>query len=916
MKTTLCERGAPNAQRGIALISVLLLLAMMSAMAVALFYKVNHEQRLQQADSGNTGAYYGAEAGMEKMMSDLSLLYTQKAAPNTCDIATLQATPPPQAAVGSTYPEYIISVPGVGVGCVTPPTNVQTISSGPNSGLQAGIVRLSLQVTADAQAGTETRMLRKVEVAEIPVFQFGVFSASDLSYFPGPSFDFAGRVQTNGNLFLAEGGGSTLTFHSPIRAAGDVVRDQLANGASTTAQGRTGAIMIPTAPNGCDGAQPACRDLTVTPNEGSSIGGPTPAYSPGGTGSVNLSWNTLSMTNYAGMILSGTTGARALTLSFVQPTVGPIEIVRRPRPGEVATSLVGESRLYNQAQIRVLLSDDPAELPGGAADAQNIRLANVLNTGGVDYRNGVPVVGQVGNTYFAEGVLTSVTTAGKTTTNPGPGNELNWIAPTTPPAGKTTLVPATAPLMPPTIQPNTPALGSTTVKQPWNLLDGYLRVEIETTPGTFVAVTQQWLQLGFARGVNPPAAGVPNAVHPNAILLLQAQADRGGNGVATPGTELIKDGVTGNYVNGLATRNNWYPINMYDAREGEFRENQRVTPNCSIGGVMNLVEIDVKNLKNWLAGTIGTTGSTTDFATQNGYILFISDRRGMIAPTSGPDAGIKNGEYGFEDVINPNSVTGQPDGVLNAGEDVTGKGALVAVDTFSADFLGLGFGVAQPGKLPNTPVSCMSVARPNWVSGPRHAVRLVNGGLTNLPVRLDNNLGGFTVASEQPVYILGNYNANAAGFGDPHSEAAVLGDTVTLLSNNWSDLASLNSPATIAGRVAATSYYRVAIATGKNMNFAQPAFAGVPQDFGTDGGVHNFLRYLEDWSPATLNYRGSMVSLFYSQYATGVFKCCGTVYNAPTRQYAFDLDFLDLSKLPPGTPKFRDVDNVGFQQVY
>jgi len=909
MTTTLFKRGAPNAQRGIALISVLLLLAMMSAMAVALFYKVNHEQRLQQADSGNTGAYYGAEAGMEKMMSDLSLLYTQKAAPNTCDIATLQATPPPQAAVGSTYPEYIITVPGAGAGCVTPPTNVQTISSGPNSGLQAGIVRLSLQVTADAQAGTETRLLRNVEVAEIPVFQFGVFSASDLSYFPGPSFDFAGRVQTNGNLFLSEGGGQTLTFHSPIRAAGDVVRDQLANGASTTAQGRTGNVMVPTAPNGCDGAQPACRNLQVAPNEGSSIGGPTPAYSPTGTGSVNPSWNTLSTTTYAGMILSGTTGARALTLSFVQPTVGPIEIVRRPLPAEVATSLVGESRLYNQAQIRVLLSDDPAELPGGAADGQNIRLANVKTSGAApDYTLGVPVAGQVGNTYFAEGTLTTLTKAGVTTPNTGPGGETNWVnVPKTPAAGKTTLVPATAPVMTTT---SVTVAGTTTATNTWNLLDGYLRVEIETTPGNFVAVTKEWLQLGFARGVTPPAVGAPNAVHPNAILLLQAQADRGGNGVASPGTELVKDGVTGNYVNGIATRNNWYPLNMYDAREGEFRENQRVTPNCSIGGVMNLVEIDVNNLKKWLAGTIGTTGSTTDFATQNGYILFISDRRGMIAS---PTAGTKNGEYGYEDVINPNSVTGAPDQLLNAGEDVNANNLL---DTYSANFLGLGFGVAQPNSLPNTTVSCMNVARPNWVSGPRHAVRLVNGNLGNLPVRNDNGLGGFTVASEQPVYILGNYNANAAGFGDPHSEAAVLGDTVTLLSNNWTDLASLNSPATIAGRVAGTSFYRVAIATGKNINFPQPAFAGVPQDFGTDGGVHNFLRYLEDWSNATLNYRGSMVSLFYSQYATGVFKCCGTVYNAPTRAYAFDVDFLDLSKLPPGTPKFRDVDNVGFQQVY
>ncbi|HEV8075051.1 MAG TPA: hypothetical protein VGP66_04355 [Candidatus Acidoferrum sp.] len=908
MKTKFVGAGVSKPQKGVALVSVLLMLAIMSAMAVALVYKVNHEQRLQTADSGNTAAYYGAEAGMEKMMADLSSLYAQIAAPTNCDITQLQNNPPPQAAVGSTYPEYVFNVPAAGGGCVAPPTTVQTISSGPNAGLQAGIVRMSLQVTADSKAGDEARLIRSVEVAEIPVFQFGVFSDSDLSYFPGPNFDFAGRVQTNGNLFLAEGGGATLTFHSPIRAAGDVVRDQLANGAGTLAQGRTGNVLVPTAPGGCDGAQPACRNLTVNPNDGSSIGGPTATYSATGTGNVNPIWNTLSTSTYAGMIMSGTTGAKQLTLSFVQPGVGPIEIVRRPLPGEAGTSLVGESRLYNQAQIRVLLSDDPAELPGGTGDPQNIRLANLQTSATApDYTNGVPVAGLAGNTFFAEGIQTTDTKAGVTTTRVGPGGELNWtIVPATPPAGNTTLVPATAPLLAAT---TTKVNGTTTVVQPWNLLDGYLRVEIHQANGTFLPVTQEWLQLGFARGVNPPNNVAPNTVHPNAILILQMQADRNGDGVASP-AELVTDGGTNSVITGPATRNNWYPINMYEAREGEFRENQRVTANCSIGGVLNLVEIDVNNLRRWLTGAIGASGGNTEFTSQNGYILYVSDRRGMIAS---PTAGTKNGEYGYEDVINPNSVAGTPDQTLNPGEDVNANGLL---DTYSANYLGLGFGVAQPGSLPNKPVSCMAVARPNWVSGPRHGVRLENGNLGNLPVRPDNNLGGFTVAAEEPAYVLGNYNANNAGFGDPHSESAVMGDTVTLLSNNWSDLTSFTSPATVAGRAANTSYYRVAIASGKNINFPQPGFAGVPQDFGTDGGVHNFLRYLENWGGATLNYRGSMVSLFYSQYATGVFKCCGTVYSPPTRNYAFDTDFLDLSKLPPGTPRFRDIVNVGFQQVF
>ena len=76
---------------------------------------------------------------------------------------------------------------------------------------------------------------------------------------------------------------------------------------------------------------------------------------------------------------------------------------------------------------------------------------------------------------------------------------------------------------------------------------------------------------------------------------------------------------------------------MYETREGEFRENQRVTANCSIGGVLNLVEIDVRNLQRWLNGTIGATGPTTEFTSQNGYVLYLSDRRGTIVANAFAD---------------------------------------------------------------------------------------------------------------------------------------------------------------------------------------------------------------------------------------------------------------------------------------
>lgn len=985
------RRFGSKSQLGFALITALLLLMLLSALAVGLLYRVNTEQHLQRTDSGNTLAYYGAEAAMEKMMADLDALYAQNAAPNWCDIQALENKIPNVSDVGVTYSLYQITIPNPPTGCVAPPWRVQTISQGADAGLQAQIVPLTLQVAADRPGGEEVSMVRSVEIALIPVFQFGVFSDSDLSFFPGPAFDFSGRIQTNGNLFLADQG--SLTFHSPVRAAGDVVRDQLANGLGTVATSRTGPVNIPTTTAGCDGSKPACRSLGLTPtNEGSSIGGPSVTY--GGSGTVNTNWTSLSTSTYHGMILSGSTGAKKLTMAFVQGGVNPIEIIRRPAAGESLTSAVGESRLYNQAQIRVLISDDPADLPGGASDVNNIRLANVqTNSTAPDYSKGVPAAvpsslpampsgsGKAYMTYFAEASTAVQDPAAWTNSatqlclpsdwntlpiTPAPGagtfTLMNYSTLPTSATGTTAAFTSPSNGYAPYVSPGSPLapspscfataaqaaalvpVGTASAPAPptkWNLVDGYLRVEIRKSDGTYTPVTKEWLELGFARGVNPPTAAAPNPVHPNAILLFQQPADRNYDGAldtvgaagktATSPTrkgiakppEVQTDTHSNQYYYGdgndttSVTRNNWYPINFYDAREGELRENQRASTTCAVGGIVNAVEIDVRNLQRWLNGTTGTNGKTTEAVSQNGYVLYFSDRRGMLA---NPNAGsIKNGEYGFEDVINPAVVAGTPNGTLDTGEDADSNTKL---DTWGAANLGLGFGTGNTGSATKA-VTCTDAARANWISGARHAVRLVNGSQGNVPVRWDTSPvggGGFTLASENLAYILGDYNANAAsGFTGAHASSAVIADTVTLLSNGWTDKESLTSPADVSGRGGTTTYYRVAIASGKNRNFPRPSWSGspsVPEDYGTDGGVHNFLRYLEDLSSGTVNYMGSMVSLYYSQYGTGVFKCCGTVYSPPTRNYAFDLDFLDITKMPPGTPKFRDVVDVGFQQVF
>jgi len=960
-----------KSEKGVALIAALLLLVLMSALAVALLYKVNYEQRLQVTDSSNNVAFYGAEAGMEKMMSDLTALYRLQAAPSCSDVNNLTLTPPSQTDVGVQYPlptgYQITLADGTDLkNCLFPPSSARVISQGSNAGIQAQIAPLRMVVTAIRPTGETVSMIRQVEVARIPIFQFGVFSDSDLSYFPGPTFDFKGRVHTNGNLFLAEGGGQVLRFHNVIRAAKDVVRDQLANGQDTKVQGRTGLVLIPNTTNGCDadasGNPPTAQNSTcldLSYGEGSAIGGPTTG---GGGGAVNNAWPKTSKgptpLYYNSNILAN---VNKLQMAFVQTGVDAIEIIRRPGPNEDTSSALYQSRLYSEAQIRVLLSDDPLELsPQGALDPQNFNLANT----GLANAGPITVTG-VGPTYFAQGTTGNVGKDFRGTNVPPDGT---WVVPT---GGGT----------------------------PWNLLNGYLRVEyLDKDTLKYVAVTREWLQLGFARGLTPPTRLAPNAVNPNAILILQQQADRNANNnldggspagnntqaqtwacsntaapampagassctawaggtanacgtsnkfiknqtrtctipyLATP-AELAYDTGTFSTITGAATAFNWYPINMYDTREGEFRDVQSNV--CKVNGVLNVTEIDVNNLKRWLTGT--AIGKQVEYKSQNGYILYFSDRRGMqVNPNAKPNP-VKNGEYGFEDVLNASSNVGDPDGILDQGEDVNqNKQTVAGPETWGTVNLGLGFGLntADPKyptpKRTSMPVNCTTgagAARTNWVSGARHGVRLVDGSQDSLPERPDvPGSGGFTLASENPAYILGNYNAvdgcgaaEACFNNGSHASAAVIADTVTLLSNNWNDTNTFNNPTIPGNRPASDTWYRVAIATGKNINFpvapyiGQPGVTGGNPDFGTDGGVHNFLRFLESWGGKNIYYKGSMASMYYSMYATGVFKCCNSVYGAPTRNYSFDLDFNDLSNMPPGTPTVTDVVNLGFQQLF
>lgn len=420
------------------------------------------------------------------------------------------------------------------------------------------------------------------------------------------------------------------------------------------------------------------------------------------------------------------------------------------------------------------------------------------------------------------------------------------------------------------------------------LLGGYLKIEKQVTPGVWQDVTLEILNLGIA-GKNPQRGGCTDPSQ-NAVIRLQRLINNSGScGPAnlTPGTA-------------------YWPMVLYDPREALRRENESTsnTSTVYLSGVMHYIELDVRNLTRWFEGHLGTSGTQVDATT--GYTVYFSDRRGNKNAS-----GQETGEFGFEDFVNPASSSGTPNGVLDAGEDVNGNGIL---DTYGQNPVNIQGVTWQSGSVlsgsarPWTAVP-VGVAQRNPARFFRRALKVVNGPMNQIVAP------GLTIAAENPVYLQGNYNANN-GSGNPSVACSIAADAVTMLSNNWSDYTNFRYPHSAGNRPASNTVYRVAILAGKGRPFPRPTAGSVPTDFGSDGGTHNFLRMIEGWgSNRTLNYRGSMATLYFSRQATGVYKCCSNTYNPPTRDYRFDQDFLQPSLLPPRTPMFRDINAIGFFPV-
>jgi hypothetical protein len=185
----------------------------------------------------------------------------------------------------------------------------------------------------------------------------------------------------------------------------------------------------------------------------------------------------------------------------------------------------------------------------------------------------------------------------------------------------------------------------------------------------------------------------------------------------------------------------------------------------------------------------------------------------------------------------------------------------------------------------------------NTNSTQMQAIRLTNG--MELPINGTYTKPlGFSVATPNPLYVIGHYNCTNSSYLNTTNTsatvpAALMCDALTILSPQWKDA---NSKSSSRPSASATTV-NAAILTG-----VVPSTGTTSTTF--SGGVHNLPRLLENWGNGStvLTLNTAIICLYNSKVATSKFQNPSYYYTAPKRNFGYDAQFAYADRQPPGIP--------------
>jgi len=214
---------------GVVLIVCMIILLMLSLIGIASITTSNSELQVAGNEIKNTGAFYAAEAGLEKATSEIVTSYENTGAP---------PNPLPYALEDISNYKYYYYVIDLG------PAANRTLTYGSYNGLYASVKSfeiISQGADNDLEAGVEIEM--DIEDALIPVYQFAVFYENLLEIGPGPDMTISGRVHSNSDIYL--------------EAGSNLYMDQISSG---------GNILYGTAPG--SGSSPGTGNIFIKDGDG------------------------------------------------------------------------------------------------------------------------------------------------------------------------------------------------------------------------------------------------------------------------------------------------------------------------------------------------------------------------------------------------------------------------------------------------------------------------------------------------------------------------------------------------------------------------------------------------------------------------------------------------------------------------
>lgn len=943
-----------SGEQGSAMVIALMVMVLLLGFVALAVTRTNSETIASANDEAETKAFEAANASLEVMTRNFNKVFETKITFSTADETRIEGQLPPGFDSEYNFVQNITQ---------TQDTKDVVMTGEFFQGLNARRDEWQLDTTATSkQNGVQVALRRKFLNNRIPIFQFGIFYDDDLEFHPGPRFDFGGRVHSNGSLFLQAGTG--VYFSSKVSTANHVFTDVSKNGSPWT--NWDDSVFIRNASGNYVQLQNNMGSVLNTVVNGAPV-----TNAPLPTAYKAANWTT-NQNLFQGNLLAGTKPLQLpikLNSDIAETNLDMVEVVKRGKnigdvwnngtgtasspnlSAVVATTeddkVTAAERYYNKTGIRVSLADSKNKLPGCATTTAaavttpcGVRLDGDVNgqTAGGTNRVGYlprPMTGTPayqatkvnGNRFFT-------------------GNRETWIKIETVVFNPATIQYDTQDITQDILAlgvshpaPNNSTLSVTDSNYNANGIDARSIIKMQR----FVIEGPNLPNTGYISAVGSGSTAY-NYINRGSVAS-STNACSGTATLTTTGADISTITASSNFFpagfagdDRSSMRNATvsggpgtgracivpFPINMFDTREGLYNDTSSVfNPVSTYGtnvpwaGVMSMIDIDAANLRTFLNGTYDTrmpTGTpfavansralrSTDIPQNNGWVFYVSDRRGDFD---------FDGEYDMEDIY------GNNDGVRQDGEDINGNGSLQAdYSNEAVRYTGTGSNITG------------DIAAAFDHKFYRRGVRLINGTLPpgGYNSTTPANTRGFAFATENGVYVQGDYNATGiSSVGTPTAPnlylpqgannipASISADSITILSNAWTDGASFVYPFALGSRMATETTQRYAMLAGDTLT----TLNGTPNQGGGDprmnGGVHNFLRFLERWN-TRFNYSGSLINLFNSRNNNGSFKCCNNVYGPPERNWVFDATFLDVNRLPPGTPYFQNIQITGFQRV-